>query len=95
MKSVCDSGNLAAVQLAGPWQIIIHNCQKHLSFSLSPNQQNSGQDFSPDLPLFIMIFHTMLEPNGCGDNLFLKSINLDRFSTIFCYTDVKRMHESL
>lgn len=43
-----DNGvNLATEQLTGPWQNIIHNCHNHLSFSLSPNQQNSGQEFFP------------------------------------------------
>lgn len=97
MKSVFDNGvNLATAQLTGAWQNIIHNCHNHLSFSLSPNQQNSGQEFfSPHMPLFITIFHTMLEPNGSGDSLFLKSINLDRFSATFGNIDVRCMHESV
>lgn len=42
-----------------------------------------------------MIFHTVVEPNGCGDSLLLWRTNLDKFSATFCYIDVKYMHESL
>lgn len=85
-----NSVNLATAQLTGPQQNIIQNCHNHLSFSLSPNQQNSGQDFlSPHLALFITIFHTMLEPNGCKDSFFLESINIDRISTSFWDMNVK------